>query len=79
MYLKVSEAATLARVSRGRIYAAIRQGWFCPVPDVPYVCLRQKDVEAFRDREKPKGGRSKRACLNHQKETKPSPPLDVFA
>jgi len=60
MYLKVSEAAKLARASRGRIYAAIRRGWFYPVPDVPYVCLRQEDVEAFRDRTKPKGGRSQR-------------------
>ncbi len=60
MYLKVTEAAALANVTRGRIYAAIKQGWLIPVEGIPYVCLRPEEVVAFRDRAKPKGGRSKR-------------------
>ena len=57
----VTEAASIAGVSRSRIYEAIQQGHMKPDPHSLVVALKRLDVEAFRDRQKSKGGRPKKA------------------
>jgi hypothetical protein len=64
-YVTLAVAAKIAKVTSSRIQSAILQGWLTPVEGIVEgtKILLRSDVEAWRDREKPPGGRGQR--LNH--------------